>query len=69
MVHTASVIPAAMLGVTAATAGAIQHSDFAEALEANDFLPGPTSREGISALRHTYCRTPFPDNRAKRRTP
>ena len=69
MVHTASVIPAAMPGVTAATAWAIQHADFAEALEANDLLPGATSREGISALRHTYYRTPSPDDRAKRRTP
>ena len=68
MVHTASVIPAAMPGVTAATAGAIQHADFAEALEAHDLLPGPTSREGLSALRRTYCRTPSPDDRAKRRT-
>src|SRR5713101_1466774 len=59
----------AMPGVTAATAWAIQHADFAEALETNYLLPGPTSREGISALRHTYCRTPSPDDRAKRRTP
>src|SRR5712692_10147557 len=69
MVHTASVIPAAMPGVTVATAWAIQQSDFTETLEANCLLPGPISREGISALRHTYCRTPSPDDRAKRRTP
>ena len=68
-VHTASVIPAALPGVTAAAAWAIQHTDFAEALEANYLRPGPTSREGISALRHTYCRTPSLGDKAKRRTP
>src|SRR5712692_2927379 len=39
-VHTVSVISAAMPGLTAATAWAIQHSACAEALEANYLLQG-----------------------------
>ena len=64
-----SVISAAMPGLTAATAWAIQHSTCAEALEANYHLPGPPSRKGISALQHTYRRTLSPDGRVKPRIP
>ena len=70
MVHTESIIPAAMEGVTGLFL--LGRSSTLTALrlrEPNYLLSGPASREGISAVRRTHRRTPPPDDRGGWRIP
>ena len=70
MVHTASIIPAAMSGKTGLPL--LGRSSTLTALrlqESNYLLPGRTSREAISAFRRTHRRTPSPDDRGGWRMP
>ena len=70
MVHTESLIPAAMAGVTGLPL--LGRSSTLMALrrrESHYLLPGPASREGISAFRRTHRRTPSPDDRGGWRIP
>ena len=70
MVHTESIIPAAMAGVTGQLL--LGRSSTLTALrlrESNYLLPGPASREGISAFRRTHRRMPSLDDRGWWRIP
>ena len=70
MVHTESIIPAAMAGVTGRPLlGRSSTLTVLRLRESNSLLPGPASREGIAAFRRTHRRTPSPDDRGGWRTP
>src|SRR5947208_10369788 len=69
-VHTESIIPTAMAGVTGLPLlGRSSTLTTLRPRESNDLLPEPASREGISAFRRTHRRTPSPDDRGGWRIP
>jgi hypothetical protein len=70
MVHTESIIiPAAMAGVPLPLLGRSSALTALRLRGSNYLLPGPVSREGISAFRRTHRRTPSPDDRGGWRIP
>src|SRR5215813_5085138 len=70
MVHTESLIPAAMTGVTGLPLLGRSGTLIALRLrESNYLLPGPASRAGISAFRRTHRRKPSPGDRGGWRIP
>jgi len=70
MVHTASIIPAAMSGMTRLPLrGRSSTLPALRLRESNYLLPGRTSREAISAFRRTHRRPPPPDDRGGGRLP
>jgi len=70
MVHTASIIPAAIAGVTGQLLLGRSSTLTALRLRASNYLLlGPASCEGISAFRRTHRRMPSPDDRGEWRIP